>query len=293
MDIFTQLSRKSMMIKKLLFISIFAFATLTHATAETFPIASPVPGGIAIIDLTPDFNEQAKVYFWKKRILTRKTNNTWQAVVGLPLKIKAGIHKIKIISAQGKKKYLEFSVHSKDYETRHITIKNKRMVSPTKKDIERHYKEKPLMVAALKTWTENSNIQTNFIHPVDGRFSSIFGLKRIYNKQKRIRRHTGLDIAAPVGAAIISPANGKVIRTGSYFFTGNTVFIDHGQGLVSMYCHLNKTHVKAGQQLKQGQNIGTVGMTGRVSGPHLHWVVSLNNTKVDPKLFISKNVPKK
>ena len=291
--IFIQLSRKSMMIKKLLLISFFALTTLKIATAEIFPTASPVPGGIAIIELDPAFNKQSKVYFWKKRILTRKINNTWQAVVGLPLKIKPGVHKIKIISAQGKKKYQEFSVHNKDYETRHITIKNKRMVSPTKKDIERHYKEKPLIVAALKTWTENNNTQTNFIHPVEGRFSSIFGLKRIYNNQKRIRRHTGLDIAAPVGTAINSPAKGKVIRTGSYFFTGNTVFIDHGQGLISMYCHLNKTNVKAGQLLEQGQNIGTVGMTGRVSGPHLHWVVSLNNTKVDPKLFIKSNAVKK
>jgi len=293
MDIFIQQSRKPMMIKKLLFISIFALVTLTNVSAETFPIASPVPGGIAIIDLGPDFNEQEKVYFWKKRILTRKANNTWQAVVGLPLKIKAGIHKIKITSEQGENKYQEFSVHSKDYETRHITIKNKRMISPTKKDIERHYKEKPLIVAALKTWTENSNIQMNFIHPVNGRFSSIFGLKRIYNNQKRIRRHTGLDIAAPTGTAIISPARGKVVRTGSYFFTGNTVFIDHGQGLISMYCHLDKTNVKAGQDLTQGQDIGTVGMTGRVSGPHLHWVVSLNNIKVDPKLFITTNNAKK
>ncbi len=287
--IFIQPSRKLMMIKNLLLISFFTLMTLKFATAEVFPTASPVPGGIAIIKLDPDFNNQSKVYFWKKRILTRKVNNTWQALVGLPLKIKAGVHKIKVINAQGKKKFQEFSVYNKDYETRHITIKNKRMVSPTKKDIERHYKEKPLIVAALKTWTENYNIQTNFIHPVDGRFSSIFGLKRIYNNQKRIRRHTGLDIAAPTGTAIISPAKGKVIRTGSYFFTGNTVFIDHGQGLISMYCHLNKTHVKAGQELTQGQNIGTVGMTGRVSGPHLHWVVSLNNTKVDPKLFITKN----
>lgn len=287
--IFIQPSRKLMMIKNLLLISFFTLMTFKFATAEVFPTASPVPGGIAIIKLDPDFNNQSKVYFWKKRILTRKVNNTWQALVGLPLKIKAGVHKIKVINAQGKKKFQEFSVYNKDYETRHITIKNKRMVSPTKKDIERHYKEKPLIVAALKTWTENYNIQTNFIHPVDGRFSSIFGLKRIYNNQKRIRRHTGLDIAAPTGTAIISPAKGKVIRTGSYFFTGNTVFIDHGQGLISMYCHLNKTHVKAGQELTQGQNIGTVGMTGRVSGPHLHWVVSLNNTKVDPKLFITKN----
>jgi murein DD-endopeptidase MepM/ murein hydrolase activator NlpD len=281
------------MIKKILLISFFGLISFKFATAEIFPTTAPVPGGIAIVDLKSDFNEQSKVFYGKKRILTRKTNNTWQAVIGLPLKIKSGVHKIKIINAQGKKRYQEFSVHGKDYETRHITITNKRMVSPTKKDIERHYKEKPLIIAALKTWTENNNVQTNFSLPVEGRFSSIFGLKRIYNNQKRIRRHTGLDIAAPTGTLIKSPAKGKVIRTGAYFFTGNTVFIDHGQGLISMYCHLNKTHVKAGQQLIQGQNIGTVGMTGRVSGPHLHWVVSLNNTKVDPKLFISTNVSRK
>jgi len=281
------------MIKKILLISFFGLISFKFATAEMFPMTAPVPGGIAIIDLKSDFNEQSKIFYGKKRILTRKINNTWQAVIGLPLKIKAGVHKIKIINAQGKKRYQEFSVYGKDYETRHITITNKRMVSPTKKDIERHYKEKPLIIAALKTWTENNNVQTSFSLPVEGRFSSIFGLKRIYNNQKRIRRHTGLDIAAPTGTLIKSPAKGKVIRTGAYFFTGNTVFIDHGQGLISMYCHLNKTHVKAGQQLVQGQTIGTVGMTGRVSGPHLHWVVSLNNTKVDPKLFITTNVSSK
>lgn len=281
------------MIKKILFITFFGLVTFKFATAEIFPAALPVPGGIAIIDLKPDFNERAKVFFGKKRILTRKTNNKWQALIGLPLKIKSGIYKIKIVNAQGKKKYQEFSVSKKDYETRHITIKNKRMVSPTKKDIERHYKEKPHIIAALKTWTENKNVQTNFSLPVDGRFSSIFGLKRIYNNQKRIRRHTGLDIAAATGTTIKAPAKGKVIRAGNYFFTGNTVFLDHGQGLVTMYCHLNKTHVKTGQQLTQGQTIGTVGMTGRVSGPHLHWVVSLNNTKVDPKLFLSGNDAKK
>ena len=281
------------MIKKILFIAILELVIVKFAIAEVFPAALPVPGGIAIIDLKSDFNPQAKVFFGKKRVLTRKTNNTWQAIIGLPLKIKAGTHKLKIVTAQGNKRYQSFSVNKKDYETRHITITNKRMVSPTKKDIERHYKEKPLMIAALKTWTENNNIQTQFAIPVDGRFSSIFGLKRIYNKQKRIRRHTGLDIAAPTGTLIKSPAKGKVIRTGSYFFTGNTVFIDHGQGLITMYCHLNKTYVKAEQQLIQGETIGTVGMTGRVSGPHLHWVVSLNNTKVDPKLFITTNASAK
>ncbi|MDH5600830.1 MAG: peptidoglycan DD-metalloendopeptidase family protein [Gammaproteobacteria bacterium] len=278
------------MIKKTLFVLAIGLFTFKHSMAEMLPAALPVPGGIAIIDLKDDFNEQAKAYFGKKRVLTRKVNNAWQAMVGLPLKIKPGIHKIFTIDTRGNKKHYPFSVANKDYETRHLTITNKRMVSPTKKDIERHYKERPLILAALKKWTEHENVQTDFIVPVEGRFSSIFGLKRIYNKQKRIRRHTGLDIAAPVGTLIKSPARGTVIRTGSYFFTGNTVFIDHGQGLISMYSHLNKTHVKAGQPLEQGQAIGTIGMTGRVSGPHLHWVISLNNTKVDPKLFLPKDV---
>lgn len=281
------------MIKKTLFILSIALLTFKNSIAETLPAALPVPGGIAIINLKDDFNPHSKVYFNKNRVLTRKVNNLWQAMVGLPLKIKPGTYKIVSVDTQGNKKRYQFSVADKDYETRHITIKNKRMVSPTKKDIERHYKEKPLIIAALKQWTELENVQTDFIAPVQGRFSSIFGLRRIYNNQKRIRRHTGLDIAAPVGTQIKSPAKGTVIRTGSYFFTGNTVFIDHGQGLISMYCHLNKTDVKAGQALEQGQKIGTVGMTGRVSGPHLHWVISLNNTKVDPKLFLPKDVFKK
>lgn len=280
------------MIKKLFLLSLIALFS-TNTLAADYPTINPVPGGIAIIDLDSTFTASTKVFFKKNRILVKKNGTGWQAFIGLPLKIKIGKQKISIIDNKGNKKYKTFLVANKDYETRHITIKNKRMVSPTKKDIERHYKEKPLMVAALKKWSENNNVQTNFILPVEGRLSSIFGLKRIYNKQKRIRRHTGLDIASPQGTNIKSPARGTVIRTGSYFFTGNTVFIDHGQGLVTMYCHLNKTRVKAGQQLIQGESIGTVGMTGRVSGAHLHWVVSLNNTKVDPKLFIPKNVTKK
>ena len=280
------------MIKKLIFINLIVLFS-SSIFAVDYPTINPVPGGIAVVNLDTSYNNLTKVFFNKKRALVKQSENGWQAFIGLPLKIKAGKHHVDIIDSKGKKTKKSFLVTKKDYETRHITINNKRMVSPTKKDIERHYKEKPLMLAALKKWTDNSNIQTNFITPVDGRFSSIFGLKRIYNKQARIRRHTGLDIAAPQGTNIMSPAKGTVIRTGSYFFTGNTVFIDHGQGLVTMYCHLNKTHVKAGQQLIQGESIGTVGMTGRVSGPHLHWVVSLNDTKVDPKLFIPQNVTQK
>lgn len=255
--------------------------------AQDLPRHNPIPGGIAIVDLKSNSDTAPEAYFQKRRVMVVKGNNgSWQAVIGIPLTIKAGKHRLAIKTVDQKR--LAFKVSDKEYELRHITINNKRMVSPTKSDIDRHYKEKPLILAALKTWTEQTEVPTSFILPVQGRLSSQFGLRRIYNKQERVRRHTGLDIAAPNGTPIVSPARGRVIRTGDYFFTGGTVFIDHGQGLVTMYCHLSKTDVKAGEVLQQGDRIGEVGSSGRVSGPHLHWVVSLNNTKVEPKLFLAE-----
>ena len=266
-------------------LSILIVTCPVFASEITSPVISPVPGGIAVVNLGTNFKHSDIVRFLKQRVMVRKVMQQWQAIVGLPLTLKPGTHQISIESKKATH-YINFSVRDKKYKTTHITIKNKRMVEPTKKDIERYYREKPLIIKALKTWTEEDNVQTRFSLPAKGRFSSPFGLRRIYNGQKRIRRHTGMDIAAPVGTAITSPARGKVIRIGNYFFTGNTVFIDHGQGLITMYCHLSKVDVKTGQFLKQHEKIGNMGMTGRVTGPHLHWVVSLNNTKVDPNLFL-------
>lgn len=260
-----------------------ALATQGHS----FPQHQAIPGGVAIIAVQDNTSPMPTVSYENRRVLVRANQQVWEAVVGIPLSASPGIHKITVTN--GSDSYQkEFRVVDKDYETTHITINNKRMVSPSQKDIERHWREKKLINKAIRTWSDSDNVEMQFIKPVEGRFSSPFGLKRIYNNQERIRRHTGLDIAAPVGSAILSPAGGTVISTGDYFFTGNTVFIDHGQGLLSMYCHLNKIAVKAGDVVKQGDYLGEVGMTGRVSGPHLHWSVFLNQFKVDPTLFFAQ-----
>ena len=95
-----------------------------------------------------------------------------------------------------------------------------------------------------------------------------------------------MEIAAPSGTAIKAPANGKVVLTGDFFFNGNVVYMDHGQGLISMFCHLNEINVKNGDLLNKGDVLGKVGATGRVTGPHLHWSVSLNNARIDPMLLL-------
>jgi len=259
----------------------------SNLVAATLPRSQAFPGGVAVVALTDLGQPQPSVTYLDKKVMVRSNGNQWEAVVGIPLSAKPGIQKLHVVSGEHRF-FKEFRVVDKKYETTHITINNKRMVSPTKKDLERHYREKKQIIKAIHTWSDRDIIDTSFVKPVEGRYSSPFGLRRIYNNQKRIRRHTGLDIAAPVGTTIVVPADGTVIRTGNYFFTGNTVFIDHGQGLVTMYCHLSKVAVKQGQTVKKGDYLGDVGMTGRVSGPHLHWAVFLNQFKVDPKLFMAQ-----
>jgi len=263
-------------------------APLLLRAEALFPQASEVPGGIAIVKLDSTQQPAPSVYYGKRRVLVRRNSQNWEAVVGIPLGAKAGIHQLKVKTANGKTYYREFSVAAKDYATQHITLKNKRMVNPYAKDLDRIRKEKKIIIKALKTWSDNPEVQTQFILPVDGQLGSPFGLRRFFNGEPR-RPHSGLDIAAPEGALIRSPADGVVVNTGDYFFNGNSVFVDHGQGLVTMFCHLSETEVEPGTIVKQGDVLGKVGMTGRVTGPHLHWGVSLNNTRVEPKLFLQLN----
>ena len=142
------------------------------------------------------------------------------------------------------------------------------------------------MRAAFAHWTEELTPNFQMIAQVDGVKSSSFGLRRFFNDQPRAP-HSGMDIAAPEGAPISAPADGVVLSTGNYFFNGNTIILDHGFGLISLYCHMNTIDVANGQRVKTGEQIGQVGKTGRVTGPHLHWSINLNGSRVDPVLFLN------
>jgi murein DD-endopeptidase MepM/ murein hydrolase activator NlpD len=263
---------------------LLAVLCLPFATMAELPQANPVPGGIAIIAVGPDSTPAPLVQFQKQRVLVVRSNGMWNAVVGLPLTQDTGEQQL-VISDGGAPHTFSFQVLPKEYEAQYLTLANKRQVDPTPDDLKRIAREQELSNRAFATWSEALADDLRFDLPTSGRFSSAFGLRRFFNNQARAP-HSGLDIAAPEGAPVQAPAAGTVIETGNYFFNGNTIFIDHGQGLVSMYNHLSRIHVKKGARVTRGQRIGLVGKTGRVTGAHLHWTVSLNNARVDPMLFL-------
>jgi murein DD-endopeptidase MepM/ murein hydrolase activator NlpD len=250
---------------------------------------TPVPGGIAVVKL-PDDVAPATLRFKDRKVLVTQQDGDPFAVVGLSLGTKPGRYYLKAQTTGGKPISIAFTVADKAYEEQHITIEDKRKVNPEKRDMERINREKKQITAALQQWTSQPEVVIDFRKPVEGPTSSPFGLKRFFNEQPR-NPHSGLDIAAPEGTPILAPAPGTVIQTGDYFFNGNTVLIDHGQGLVTMYCHMSAIEVEPGTKVAPGDVIGKVGMTGRVTGPHLHWGVSLNDARVDPVLFLPAEKP--
>ena len=267
-----------------LFVACFMIPTL--AWAFDLPRHNPVPGGIAWVPLPVNSSTPPQVYFQDKRVMVAPgsdNQHSWVAVAGIPLEAETGKQQLSVKTENGEV-MVPFDIKNKKYQSQYLTIKNKRKVNPNKKDMERITKEKKEIHSALASWSPSDQLPTQFVLPVKGRLSSPFGLRRYFNKQPR-KPHSGIDIAAPAGTPIIAPMAGTVISTGEYFFNGNTVFLDHGNGLVTMYCHMSKINVKPGQPVAQGEAIGAVGKTGRVTGPHLHWGVSLNDARVDPGLF--------
>lgn len=257
--------------------------------AIELPEESRVPGGVALIPLEGLNTRQAPSAWYRgNRVMVIPSLDTrfaeqssWLAVVGIPLSAKHTDE--QLMKADGKR--FPFNIQDKAYREQRLTVPNKRHVNPNKQDLARYKREREEMVAAFKSWSTPALDSLEFALPSEGRFSSPFGLKRFFNDQPR-NPHSGLDIAGGQGGAINAPAPGRVVAVGDYFFNGKTVIIDHGFGLTTLYCHMSRIDVAIGDQLNTGDSIGAIGKTGRVTGPHLHWTVSLNNTRVDPLLFV-------
>lgn len=252
--------------------------------AATLPQEHPVPGGIALLNL-PAQSSAPRAEFLGHRVMVLRKDAGWLAVVGIPLTSVPGVETMEYRNARNERVSLKFTVQAAHYREQHITLEDKRMVEPDPDDLKRIDDDTRRIKAALAHWRDTTAVTPLLTQPVAGERSDSFGARRFFNGQPR-KPHSGMDIAAAAGTPVFAPADGLVIETGNYFFNGNTVFIDHGQGLITMYCHLQRIDVTPGMSLARGAHIGTVGMTGRVTGPHLHWGVSLNQSFVDPGLLI-------
>lgn len=264
---------------------LLALALPVMAWANPFPKVEPVPGGIALIPLEDRGGSPPTVHYNDRRVLVTRDQDAWVAVVGIPLTAQPGTHTLAI-SRDGKSPERHpFEVHDKAYASQHITLQNRRMVNPNPEDLKRIARERERINKALGHWSDSDTVEMGFDWPTTGRPSSPFGLRRFFNGEPR-NPHSGQDISAPAGVPVKAPAAGRVVDVGNYFFNGKTVFLDHGQGLITMFCHLERIDVQPGQTVKRGEPLGLVGSTGRATGPHLHWSVSLNRAMVDPALFL-------
>jgi murein DD-endopeptidase MepM/ murein hydrolase activator NlpD len=268
------------------FIAVAILAFSSYVQAGELPRESRVPGGIALIEI-PGGAVAPTALTDARRAAVVRHQDRWIAIVGIPLSATPGPHTIKVATSEGTLD-VPFQVVDKSYRTQRLTIKNQRQVTPAPEDLQRIEEERERSDAALSKFTTEGAPVFELQAPVVGERSDSYGSRRYFNGQPR-NPHSGMDIAAAKGTPIHAPASGTVVEAGHFFFNGNTLFIDHGYGLVTMYCHLDDIKVKVGERLSQGAVLGTVGATGRVTGPHLHWGVALNRAMVDPGLFLGSD----
>lgn len=276
-------------LKKLKHIKYLLLLIPFNALAILSVANTPIPGGIAVIDFQTN-HANPSAYYSKVPVYVQHINDThWQALVGIPLLAKIGQKQLTIKDFS--ERHVNFDISDHGYQEQHITLtgKKKKYVNPNLAHMDRIKRERPILSKARQTFSNEQLSNTNLIRPVDGVMTSPFGFKRFYNGQAR-RPHTGVDYAGDIGTEIKAAAAGRVIISDNFFFNGNAVFIDHGQGLISVYIHLNKRLVEPGQLLAQGEVIGTIGQTGRATGPHLHFGVYLNQTVVNPNLLFNHEI---
>jgi murein DD-endopeptidase MepM/ murein hydrolase activator NlpD len=254
------------------------------ARAAALPQESLVPGGIAVLPLGPD-DAAPVARLGAERVLVAGNQSGWLAVVGIPLDTEAGSTLPLTVERAGREpQTLPIAVGAKRYATQRLKVKPGQ-VDLSAEDLARFERERSHLDEVRRTFSERMPASMQLLPPCAGPRSSSFGLRRIFNGQPR-NPHNGMDIAATAGTLVVAAGDGEVIDVGDYLFSGQTLILDHGQGMLTLYAHLSAVEVAPAASVAAGATIGKVGATGRVTGPHLHFSVFLNAAAVDPALFL-------
>ena len=264
-----------------------ALAAGKATPSNVWPRALAVPGGVVRLSLGPAAQPPAAFADAAQQIplLVLGDMIEWTAVVGIPLSAPLGAaHITARATADSPARQVAYTVLDKRYREQRLSVAP-RTVDLSPENQARYERERDHQAVVMATFSTPLPERLAMQVPTPGRRSSSFGLRRVFNGQAR-NPHSGMDIAAATGTPVNAPLPGKVIDTGDYFFNGQTVWLDHGGGLLSMVCHLSAINAQVGDVVQTGQRIGAVGATGRATGPHLHWGVMLNRSMVDPALFL-------
>jgi hypothetical protein len=251
------------------------------------PRHAPYPGGVAVIRLGEVDAPVMDVAYGGNRVLTVKREDGLFGIVGIPLDAVPGLQRLHVGAGQGTVQVVyetSFEIKPKTYTAQHLKI-DPRFLQPSATDQKRIERDQPRIDAAKKHWSDALPASLALALPASGRLSARFGERRVLNG-KEVAPHAGLDLAVGTGTPLRAAAGGRVIAAEDYFYSGKSVFVDHGQGFITLYIHMSRIDVKEGDRVARGDVLGQSGATGRVTGPHLHWSVLLNGVYVDPELFL-------
>lgn len=254
-------------------------------SALALPRHAPVPGGVAVLKLAPAATAMPTVSFGALPQPVLRQRGRWVALIGIPLDASPGPGEA-LVDAAGERRVLHFEIRAKRYPTQRLRIADQRLVEPPPELAARVAAEQQRLKALKRHFSAADEPETDFALPATGRLTSRFGVRRVLNGQPR-SPHSGLDLALANGRPVGAPAAGTVLAVEDFYFSGNTVVVDHGRGVLTLYAHLSRIDVAVGQRLRRGEAIGRSGTSGRATGPHLHWAVIVGGSSVDPELFLA------
>jgi murein DD-endopeptidase MepM/ murein hydrolase activator NlpD len=218
----------------------------------------------------------------------RVTDTTWQVLIGLDLEVAPGRHPVTVAVQSGgssTERTHELTVAAKRFPTRRLTVPPRYVDPPA--DVSARIIREAQQLSVIWAASAPTRLWTGrFVAPVPQKANSAFGSRSIFNGQAR-SPHGGADFPSPAGTPIAAPNAGRIVLAEDLYYTGQTVVIDHGLGLVSLLAHLSRIDVADGDAVARGQTVGLSGATGRVTGAHLHWTLRAGGARVDPQALLA------
>lgn len=270
--------------------------TVTHRARALQPGEAVV---LTIVSDAPLTTVEARAFGRLERVRalpsTPESPHAWQVIFGIDLDVRPGQHRVVVTAASpsgGVSVAHTLDVTAKAFPTRRLTV-NPDFVNPPAREAARIEAEAAVLAELWKGAAEpNLTSPLAFVAPVPQQANSAFGTRSIFNGEPR-SAHGGADFPSPAGTPIKAPAPGRIVLAKDLYYTGGTVVVDHGLGIVSLFAHLSKISAREGDDVARGDTVGLVGATGRVTGAHLHWTLRVNGARVDPLALLALLAPPK